>query len=186
MRRLTKDIILLLRTGMVFGSHSQRPFGDVTAWVEKDGKPTEDTPTHSGFIVLLGNEVMVAEVQPKGFKLDSIEKYFGKKEWIVSVHEPILDKDHQDALVAEIYRRLRKDRDRPYDLAGAIASAPFAMKLLWWVAPWIVQKDWKQFCSEVLAQVLAKVNLTVPSERPNPLVLSQWMDSHPTEYRTVV
>lgn len=186
MARLTKDKLCLITTGMVGGSHSQKLFGDLTAWAEKNGHPTDDTETHTLFFYLLGNEVMVAEVQPEGFRLDSVEKYFGKDEYIVSVFDPILSPDQRDALVKDIQRRLRKDYDREYDLAGAMASEPFAKKVLWFVAPWLKEHPVKQFCSQVVAKILAASGARVNKLNPNPLELASWMRANPSGYRKIL
>jgi len=170
-----------LLSGDVFHSRSQDLIGDTIAFWTTWGKPNKDTPNHSGFIYKIGAQVMVAEVDGKGFKLNSIEKYVkSDKNRIVLAYRP---QANVTGLVREIEYKLRKDADKPYDLIGAVSSAPFIKRWFSWL---FKPSSKKEFCSEVVAQVMKISGLSVPpswdNEPPNPLELSQWQAVHKDQW----
>lgn len=175
-----------LRDGMVFHSHADDPVGTVIQWAVTWGKPKKDTPNHSGFIVQWLGQWMAAEVDGSHFRLNSLEKYAGKRNRIVAVYDPKIVLGERVALCTAIVRKVRKDFDKPYDAIGAIASAPWFKR---WM-PWMKQDPKKEFCSEVVYQLLyATTALTFPidwaGKPPNPLALSDWQAAHNTQYDKV-
>jgi hypothetical protein len=180
----------VLRDCMTFHSREYKLIGNAIAWAEANGKPTANMPNHSGFIVSWQGQWMAAEVDGDEFALNSLEKYNCDKEWIISIYDPIISDAERAKLLDAIAKKVRKSHDTPYDLAGAISSAPFAKRVLWFVAPWLKPSPTKEFCSEVVYQLTGdNTHLTFPPEwktnPPNPLVLAQWQETHPSEWRKV-
>lgn len=171
-----------LKAGQVFHSRSNDFIGNLIAWAVSWGRPKKDTPNHSGFIVQWEDEFLVAEVDGKGFRLNSLEKYNGKKAKIVSLFDLKIDVYKRSMLLEIIARKVRKDYDKPYDYEGAIGSAPWFQR--WF--PWLSQCDKKEFCSEVVAMILCAIGLPVSSLSPNPLELEEYQASRPQYYTRIL
>jgi hypothetical protein len=172
-----------LKSGSVFHSHRNKLVEDVIQWAVTKGKPTKNTPNHSGFILRIHGQMMVAEVQLGGFKLDSLDKYYKKDNYLVAVFEPLLREEQFGDLENLISFKLRKDFDRKYDFSGAIGSAP-------WFKNIFKEKPRKQFCSEVVYLLTSTIGMVYPpafthKTPPNPLALMEYQAADTRQWRRI-
>jgi len=176
-----------LAAGMVFHSHSDSPLGRLIQWAVTWGKPGKDTENHTGFVVEYRGQLIAAETDGWHFRLNSLEGYAGKRNRLVAVFDPVVSRMEREDLLNAIAYKVRKDFDRPYDVAGAVASAPLAHKLF----PWLRQKKDSDFCSEVGYELVKETcgSLTWPLEweksPPNPKQYADWQRAHPAQWKAV-
>ena len=167
---------------MIFFSRSDNFIGNAIVFFCTWGeKPDPNLPNHAGFIWSTFDEKEVAEVGPKGFRRDTLEKYQTATNRIVRVFEPIYDGEFtQERLLKTIARALRKDQDEPYDYVGAAGSSNWLRR--WF--PWLTGRKDAAYCSEKVGELLCEAGRETPTNL-NPLALAQWDGFHNWLYREV-
>jgi hypothetical protein len=178
----------VLRGGDIFLSHSNKPLSKIIRLAETMRFAPRDnlTPTHAGVIVKLDGQFFACEMKPR-LTINSLEKYAGKREQIVSVYRPCYFDDAETLATAQ--RRLmlwiRKNGDNiKYDPIGAVLSSPLGDKLIGWI-PGVRNATERRFCSESVCDTLIMAGDKNIGAALNPLQLGQWLKTWKCVYKHI-
>ena len=152
----------LLQTGDMVCCAGRSPFAGITRIVTSGWRNLfrRDIAVHTGMIVEMYGQKLIAEMQARGLELNSLERYakVGGRRWVISIkrNNKVTKPDSQAALQSQIALDLRRGIE--YDYAG----------LFEFVSKRIKDNKKRCYCSEYYYQ------------------LTRWLVNYPKEFKEKV